>query len=107
MTESGYQRAAVNYVVGMTLRDALQRGIKAISRAPDNSMIAYRRQYLSDRAWYGLALIAAGLGSFGAVGGWWKVVHLGVAVVGALLVLSSIRRFWNRARVDDANRRGR
>jgi hypothetical protein len=47
--------------------------------------LAWRRQYLNDRAWFGFAFVAVGLGAMGPESSWWLGVP--VAVVGLCLLV--------------------
>jgi hypothetical protein len=87
--------------VEVSSQQAWHRVVKVVTRAPENSMIGYRRRYLSDRIWFGLGFIAAGLGSLGTVEGWWKAVNLAAVAVGALLAWSGARRALRRVRAND------
>jgi hypothetical protein len=90
-------------VVGV--QHAWNRVVEFVTRAPENSMIGQRRRLLSDRVWFGLAFIVAGLGSVGTVGGWWKAINFGAVAVGAMLISSGARRFQLRVRADNAKLR--
>jgi hypothetical protein len=77
------------------------------SKRPPNDppwwdFIGYRRQYVSDRIWYGAALIAGGLGSIGTVSWWWKLANAVAILVGATLVWSGVRRALRRLHADDS-----
>jgi DNA-binding transcriptional LysR family regulator len=58
--------------------------------------IGYRRRYVSDRTWFGAALIAAGVGGLSQVPGWWKAADLAGALIGVVLVQSGVRRALRR-----------
>jgi hypothetical protein len=61
--------------------------------------ISYRRRYISDRTWFGAAIIAASLGSLGSAPGWWKLADLAGFALGSALTYSSVRH-WHRRQQD-------
>jgi hypothetical protein len=58
--------------------------------------IAYRRQFVSDRTWFGAGFVAVGLGSLAEFSGWWEVLALASVVFGAVLIGSGVRRALDR-----------
>lgn len=58
--------------------------------------IEYRRQYISDETWFGLAFIAVGLGNFGVESGWTRVLLVACGLLGVVLVLLGVGRAWRR-----------
>jgi hypothetical protein len=57
--------------------------------------IGWRRQVLSDRTWFGVALVVMGIGVPISEGGWaWLVAFL--LLPGVILVKSGVRRASNR-----------
>lgn len=57
--------------------------------------IEYRRRFVSDRAWFGLAFLAAGIGNLHD--GTLAWLSLAAIPLGALLLASAARRVWVRA----------
>ena len=79
------------------MQEVWRRRLALVTRAPEKSMIGRRRRLVSDRAWFGLALIAAGLGSVGELDAWLKAISLGLFAIGVLLLWSArsrVRRGW-------------
>lgn len=54
--------------------------------------VAYRRQYVSDLAWFGFAFLAVGLATLSEASGWIKVLPACVAIAGLAMIAAAIRR---------------
>lgn len=69
---------------------------RAVGRREPKSFVEYRRKYVSDRTWFGLGLIAIGLGNFAAEQGWLRILTVAFGLVGVALLASGVRRAWRR-----------
>lgn len=67
------------------------------SGTPWWDFVAYRRRYVSDRVWFGLALVAGGCGSLGAAHGWTKLLAGLALIVGVLLIGTGVMRAVRRS----------
>ena len=59
--------------------------------------IAYRRQYVTNRTWYGAAVVAGALGSMSSTGGWVALAFVPILIIGIVLVVSGVRRSMTRS----------
>jgi hypothetical protein len=79
---------------GLTGHDGnLERGRRSGKR---QSFIDYRRQYISDRTWFGLGFFAVGIGNFGVEHGWLRILMAVFGLLGVALAASGIRRACRR-----------
>lgn len=65
---------------------------------PENSIINWRRRYISDRIWFGLGFLSGGFVSYSEFQGWWKLISVFLVVTGSPMVISGIHRRQRRRR---------
>ena len=56
------------------------------------NFIALRRQYISDRTWFGFGLVVVGFGTLSITRGWMRLSALPLVLMGIALIWSGIRK---------------